>query len=155
MRLSMLLIVVNLLAVALALALHLPPAAAPPRSIVIDGKFDDWKDVAAYTDPPHNEHDTAHNGPDDKPRHVEHADVDLLEYKLTHDADNLYAYFRARGVIGRSRVGNFVAPAGRYYAILAVDVDHDETTGYWLHGGGFYPTSGGYDVNTEIEWYAG
>ena len=43
MRLSMLLILVNLLAV--ALALHLPPSAAPPRSIVIDGKFADWKDV--------------------------------------------------------------------------------------------------------------
>jgi hypothetical protein len=101
MRLSMILILVNPLAV--ALALHLPPSAAPPRSIVIDGKFDDWKDVPAYTDPPHNEHDTDHNGPGDKPEHVEHADVDLLEYKLTHDADNLYAYFKARGVIGRTQ----------------------------------------------------
>jgi hypothetical protein len=153
MRLSMILILVNLLAV--ALAWHLPPSAAPPGSIVIDGKFDDWKDVPAYTDPPHNEHDTDHNGRDDKPNHVEHADVDLLEYKLTHDADNLYAYFKARGVIGRTQPAAADNPAGRYYAIVTIDVDDDVRTGYWLHEGGFYPTSGGYDVNAEIEWYGG
>jgi hypothetical protein len=129
--------------------------AEPPHKITIDGKFDDWADIRAYTDPAHNEHDTAHKGRDDTPGHVVHADVDLLEYKLTHDADNLYAYFRVRGVIGRTRVGTFGNPSGRYYAIVAVDVDRDEKTGYWLHEGGFYPTSGGYDINAEIEWYAG
>jgi hypothetical protein len=129
--------------------------AEPPRKIIIDGKFDDWASVPSHMDPPHNEHNTSHKGKADIPEHVEHADVDLLEYKLTHDAENLYAYFRARGVIGRTRKGTFGNPSGRYYAILAVDVDHDPKTGYWLHEGGFYPTSGGYDVNAEIEWYAG
>ncbi len=32
-------------------------------------------------------------------------------------------------------------------------MDNNPKTGYWLHEGGFYPTSGGYDVNAEIEWY--
>jgi hypothetical protein len=153
MRLSLMLLLANLLPVAIVCSL--PVSAAPPRTIVIDGKFDDWKDVPAYTDPPNNEHDTDHNGRDDKPDHVEHADVDLIEYKLTHDAENLYAYFKARGVIGRTQAPADGKPAGRYYAIVTIDVDDNVKTGYWLHEGGFYPTSGGYDVNAEIEWYGG
>jgi hypothetical protein len=129
--------------------------AEPSHTITIDGKFDDWASIPSHLDPAGNEHDTSHKGRDDIPAHVEHADVDLLEYKFTHDAENIYAYFRARGQIGRTRAGGFGRPAGRYYAIVAIDVDHDEETGYWLHGGGFYPTSGGYDINAEIEWYAG
>jgi len=30
-----------------------------------------------------------------------------------------------------------------------------DSTGYWIHGGGYYPTSNGYDVNGELEWYNG
>jgi hypothetical protein len=127
----------------------------PPRKITIDGQFDDWKDVPAHKDPPHNEHDTERSQRDDKPKHVKHADVDILEYKFTHDTENLYAYFKARGIIGRTQAAARGKPAGRYYAIVTIDVDNDEKTGYWLHEGGFYPTSGGYDVNGEIEWYNG
>jgi hypothetical protein len=127
----------------------------PARKITIDGKFDDWKDVPAHKDPPHNEHDTDHSKRNAKPKHVNHADVDIVEYKFAHDAENLYAYFKARGVIGRTQVAGSGKPAGRYYAILTIDVDDDKKTGYWLHEGGFYPTSGGYDVNAEIEWYNG
>eukprot|EP00456_Euglypha_rotunda_P030351 TRINITY_DN2365_c0_g1_i8.p1 TRINITY_DN2365_c0_g1~~TRINITY_DN2365_c0_g1_i8.p1 ORF type:complete len:257 (+),score=32.13 TRINITY_DN2365_c0_g1_i8:139-909(+) len=29
------------------------------------------------------------------------------------------------------------------------------TTGYWQHEGGYFPTSGGYDINFEIEFYNG
>jgi hypothetical protein len=129
--------------------------AEPVRRITIDGRFQDWATVPSHTDPPHNEHDTDHKGRHDTPAHVDHTDVDLLEYKFTHDAENLYAYFRARGVIGRTQVAAPGKPAGRYYAILALDVDEDEKTGYWLHEGGYYPTSRGYDVNAEIEWYNG
>src|SRR5205807_6143818 len=131
------------------------PVCEPVHRITIDGTFADWTDVPAYTDPPHNEHDTAHKGREDTPSHAEHADVDLLEYKFTHDAENLYAYFKARGVIGRTQTAAAGKSAGRYYAILAIDVDDDEKTGYWLHEGGYYPTSNGYDVNAEVEWYGG
>jgi hypothetical protein len=153
MRLGTILLLAHLLPV--AVACYSPAEAAPPRTIVIDGKFDDWKDVPAYTDPPNNEHDTDHQGQGDKPEHVEHPDVDLVEYKLTHDSANLYAYFKARGVIGRTQAAAPGKAAGRYYAILAIDVDDNVKTGYWLHEGGFYPTSGGYDLNAEIEWYGG
>jgi hypothetical protein len=151
MRITLVLIVVGLAAGVIALTL----SAEPPRSIVIDGRFDDWKAVRTYTDPPNNEHDTNHNVRDDRPAHVDHPDVDLLEYKFTHDAENLYAYFKARGAIGRTQTAAAGQPAGRYYAILAIDVDDDTQTGYWLHEGGYYPSSNGYDVNAEVEWYGG
>ena len=139
--------------VLLALCLIDPLRSEPGRRITIDGRFEDWNDVPVFKDPPHNEHDTRHNQRDDRPERVDHADVDLLEYKFTHDADNLFAYFKARGVIGRTQAAGPGKKAGRYYAIVTIDVDNDEKTGYWLHEGGFYPTSGGYDVNAEIEWF--
>lgn len=129
--------------------------ADPIRQIKIDGKFDDWANIPSHKDPPNNEHVTTSKEANDRPKHVEHADVDLLEYKVAHDAENLFAYFRSRGVIGRTQLPANGKPAGRYYAILTIDVDDDENTGYWLHEGGFYPTSRGYDVNAEIEWYGG
>jgi hypothetical protein len=134
------------------LACGWPIYAEPCRTITIDGNFADWANVPSHTDPAHNEHDTDHKGRFDQPAHVEHADVDILEYKFTHDAENLYAYFKARGAIGRTQAAG-PGKKGRYYAIVAIDVDQDAKTGYWLHEGGFYPTSGGYDVNAEIEWY--
>jgi hypothetical protein len=144
----------RLLIVPLMLAWSVGPVfAEPPRKIVIDGKFDDWAQVPVHKDPARNEHDTDHKGQSDKPKRVEHPDVDILEYKFTHDAENLYAYFKARGVIGRTQAAAPGKPAGRYYAIVTIDVDNDEKTGYWLHEGGFYPTSRGYDMNAEIEWY--
>ena len=110
-----------------------PVFADPPRRITIDGNFADWADVPAYKDAAHNEHDTSHNKRDDMPAHVEHTDVDILEYKLAHDDENLYAYFKARGVIGRTQIGGKGKPAGRYYAIVTIDLDQNEKTGYWLH----------------------
>jgi hypothetical protein len=143
------------LVIGLAAVLSGPVFGEPTRQITIDGNFADWADVPAYSDASHNEHDTDHKGRSDKPAQVDHADVDILEYKVTHDAENLYAYFKARGVIGRTQVSSPGKPAGRYYAIVAIDLDQDDKTGYWLHEGGFYPTSGGYDMNAEIEWYNG
>src|SRR5438105_527133 len=124
----------------ITLLFGLPAAADPPRRITIDGKFEDWAAVPAHSDPANNEHDTAHKGRHDTPAHVDHPDVDLLEYKFTHDAENLYAYFKARGQIGRTQPKTPGEKAGRYYAIITIDVDQNEKTGYWLHEGGFYPT---------------
>lgn len=129
--------------------------AEPARRIVIDGKFDDWAGVRAYADPPNNTHDTAHKLKDDVPAPVEHPDVDILEYKFAHDAENLYAYYKVRGTVGRTQVAEGDEIAGRYYAVVTIDTDNDEKTGYWIHEGGYYPTSRGYDVNAEIEWLGG
>jgi len=142
-------------ATAAAILLRAPVSGEPIRRITIDGKFDDWKMVPVYKDPANNTYDTDHSGRNDVPEYVDHVDVDILEYKFAHDVDNLFAYFKARGVIGRTQVGGPGKEAGRYYAIVTIDVDDNEKTGYWLHEGGFFPTSGGYDVNAEIEWYNG
>lgn len=126
--------------------------AEPVSRIVIDGDFDDWRFVPAYGDPVDDQHDTNHDQPDDVPAYVDHEDVDLLEFKFTHDEENLYAYFRSRGQIGRTQhesLGN----AGRYYVIVTIDVDNDDSTGYPLHEGGYYPTSTGYDMNMEVEYF--
>lgn len=127
---------------------------APIRRIVIDGSFDDWNEVPSYFDPVDDQHDTDHDGINDVPSYVHHPDVDILEYKFAHDEHNLYAYFRARGVIGRTRT-QAQGGAGRYYVIVTIDVDNDDSTGYWLHEGGYYPTSNGYDMNMELEFFNG
>lgn len=124
------------------------------RSITVDGSFEDWADIPHHTDPEDDQHDTDHSGAEDVPAHVDHPDVDLLAFKMAHDAENLYAYWRSRGIIGRTQTAD-QGRAGRYYAIVTIDVDQDDGTGYWLHEGGYYPTSSGYDMNAEIEWYDG
>jgi hypothetical protein len=128
--------------------------AAPTTQITIDGSFDDWNAVPSYFDPADDQHDTDHDGRFDTPAHVNHADVDILEYKVAHDSENLYAYFRARGSIGATQQQS-AGSAGRYYVIVTIDVDDSDTTGYWLNEGGYYPTSNGYDMNMEIEFYNG
>jgi hypothetical protein len=45
--------------------------------------------------------------------------------------------------------------AGRYYVILTIDVDSNNATGYELSEGGYYPSSNGYDMNMEIEFFDG
>lgn len=123
--------------------------------IVIDGRFDDWTGVRSYTDPAGDTHDTAHKQRGDTPALVDHADVDLIEYKVAHDAENLYFFFRSRGQIARTQKAAGGKPAGRFYVIVAIDVDDNDDTGYWLHEGAYYPTSRGYDVNAEIEFHDG
>jgi hypothetical protein len=124
------------------------------HTIVIDGAFGDWAGIPSYTDPADDQHDTDHTLATDVPAYVNHPDVDLLEYKVAHDDKNLYAYFRARGIIGNTQPDTQGA-AGRYYGIVTIDVDNNDATGYWLNEGGYYPTSPGYDMNMEIEWYNG
>ena len=137
--------------------------AAPTHSIIIDGNFSDWATVPSHSDPVGglgvlhdgipDTHDTDHSGPNDIPVYVNHPDIDLVEYKFTHDSSNLYAYFRATGQIGRT-ISNG-SQHGRYYVIVTLDVDNNLTTGYPVHEGGYYPTSAGYDMNMEVEYYDG
>ncbi|MAT14555.1 MAG: hypothetical protein CMJ46_04715 [Planctomyces sp.] len=160
-----------LLCVALTMSINVmvgsESQAVEPKSnrhpIVIDGKFDDWKNVAARVmDPADDVIDTDGRTKENKAVARDHEDVDILEFKVTHDGENLYSYIRTKGVIGRTqRTDNkpdekgVIEGAGRYYITVAIDVDDNDKTGYWLHEGGTYPTSPGYDMNVEIEWYNG
>ncbi|MBL9161230.1 MAG: PEP-CTERM sorting domain-containing protein [Planctomycetaceae bacterium] len=148
-------VVAAAVAVLLCLVSAVPSAAAPIHHITIDGQFGDWAAVPSYFDPANDQHDTDHDGPLDVPAYVNHPDVDILQYKFTHDAENLYAYFRARGNIGATQAQSPGKRAGRYYVILTIDVDDDDVTGYPIHEGGYYPTSDGYDMNMEIEYFNG
>jgi len=141
---------------------RLEAAEGTPR-IVIDGEFADWDGVPPHSDPVGgpgvlhdgipDTHDTDHSGPVDVPEFVDHPDIDLVEYRFTHDEGNLYAYFRATGQIGHTI--STATQRGRYYVIVTLDVDHNDQTGYALHEGGYYPTSVGYDMNMEVEFYDG
>lgn len=140
--------------------------AEPINHITIDGNFGDWASVPGYTDPNaapgvlHNGipdvHDTEHGTLGGIPSYENHPDVDILEYKFTHDENNLYAYFKADGVIGNTQNVS-QGREGRYYVIVTIDIDNDDSTGYLLHEGGYYPTSGvdRYDMNMELEFYNG
>jgi len=153
------------LLIALSLLLTTAPAslAEPIHTITVDGNFADWASVPSYYDPAGgpgvlhqgipDTHDTDHSASNDIPVYVNHPDIDLLEFKFTHDASNVYAYFRATGQIGRTAAT--VTQKGRYYVIVTIDVDHKTATGYGLHEGGYYPTSYGYDMNMEVEYYDG
>lgn len=146
----------NCWAVAL-LALTLAPAsfAAPIHPITIDGDMNDWENLPSYTDPLDDQHDTDHNLENDVPTYVDHPDVDLVEFKFTHDGQNLYAWFRARGQIANTAFDPDPEKGGRSYTIVTIDADQDDETGYPLHEGGYYPTTRGYDVNMEAEHYDG
>jgi hypothetical protein len=147
----------------------------PIKRITIDGSFADWASVPSRTDPSYGQfhgtnnfgdpipdvHDTDgwHPAIDNYiPSAVNHPDVDLREFKFTHDENNLYAYFRSAGVIGRTAQrppDDPDAPQGRYYVIVTIDVDNNDTTGYSLYDGGYAPDSGGYDMNFELEFFDG
>lgn len=143
--------------------------AAPITRIVIDGAFGDWAAVPASFDAGGGAfhagtnipdvHDTDGYDPDagEVPGRTAHADVDILEYKFAHDEDSLYAYIRSAGIIGRTqrRTPGSNLASGRYYVIVTIDVDDDDATGYWLHEGGYAPTSTGYDMNMELEFFDG
>jgi hypothetical protein len=145
----------------LFLVIAAPVWAEDIHHITIDGDFSDWATVPSYYDPVGtnvhngipNTHDTDGKTATYIPVYVNHPDVDLLEYKLTYDSSNLYAYFRATGVIGKT-ISN-ASQHGRYYVIVTIDVDNNTNTGYGLHEGGYFPTSYGYDMNMEFEFYDG
>ena len=127
------------------------------QAIQIDGNFDDWANLPVLvTDPPHDEHDTDWFGDGlAQPRPRKYADVDILEVKFTNDAENLYGYVKARGIIGRTSRSADGQKAGRYYFIITIDVDNNDTTGYALQEGNYWPNSRGYDMNMEVEFYDG
>jgi len=130
-------------------------ARAAEPVIRIDGRFDDWAAAKSYADPAGDTHATDGKSKDDVPKPIEHPDVDLVEYKVAHDNDHLYCCLRSRGRIANTQVADGTKPGGRYYVIVTIDADDNDDTGYWLHEGGYYPTSRGYDLNAEVEYFNG
>ena len=126
--------------------------------ITIDANFDDWLEIpVAVTDSANNVHDTDGYTLGGYPSEwFEYSDVDLLEVKFANDDSTLYGYMKATGHIGRtSSEAAGHSKKGRYYFIFTVDVDDNDTTGYPLRQGGYWPDSKGYDMNMEVEFYDG
>lgn len=126
--------------------------------IVIDGNFNDWIDIpVAVKDSADNVHDTDGYPEGGQPsKFIDYSDVDLLEVKFANDDSTLYGYMKATGIIGRTSADSLGdAKNGRYYFIFTIDVDENDTTGYPLREGGYWPDSKGYDMNMEVEFYQG
>ncbi|NOX64203.1 MAG: T9SS type A sorting domain-containing protein [Chlorobi bacterium] len=126
--------------------------------IVIDGNFEDWIDIPiAVKDSADNVHDTDGYPEGGQPsKFIDYSDVDLLEVKFANDDSTLYGYMKATGIIGRTSADSLGdAKNGRYYFIFTIDVDENDTTGYPLREGGYWPDSKGYDMNMEVEFYQG
>jgi len=88
------------------------PAAA---KIKIDGAFDDWRNITGVDDP---------RG--DMVPYLEYLpDVDLLEFKVTNDAEHIYLYARVAGQVGRTHSAD-----GRSYFYAYMDVDRNPETGF-------------------------
>ncbi len=126
--------------------------------ITIDGNFDDWINIPiAVTDSANNVHDTdGYNEGGQPAEFIDYSDVDLLEVKFANDDSTLYGYMKATGIIGNTsstEAGH--SRKGRYYFIFTIDVDDNDTTGYPLREGGYWPDSKGYDMNMEVEFYNG
>lgn len=86
-----------------------------PAPIAIDGNFDDWRNVPGVSDPRGNVVPYLEYVPD----------VDLLEFKVSHDGEHLYLYARVAG-----RVGWTHPDGGRSYFYAYIDVDQDAGTGF-------------------------
>lgn len=101
----------------------LPPILARP--IVLDGKFDDWKDVQpefrdTIGDPVHRDAEGY-----DKATRYKNATGrnDLVAAKVSYDALNVYFYVRTKEAITASTDPNWM--------MLFIDADHNVSTG-WL-----------------------
>jgi len=127
------------------------------QSILIDGHFDDWAALPVLVaDSARDEHDTDWWGDGlPAPRSRKYSDIDIREVKFTHDRENLYGYCKATGLIGRTSKSADGLKAGRYYFIITIDVDNNDSTGYPLQEGNYWPNSNGYDMNMEVEFYDG
>lgn len=97
---------------------RIPSSARPevsPPEIVVDGNFDDWRHVSGLDD-----------ARGDSVPYLEYVpDVDLLEFKVSHDDEHIYLYARVAGQVGRSHTDG-----GRSYFYAYMDVDRNPETGF-------------------------
>jgi hypothetical protein len=118
--------------------------AAVTTTPVIDGNFNDWRNVPGITDP---------RG--DIPGHLEYTpDADLLEFKVRSDKRHLYFYTRVSGRHGNTAVGN---RNDRYYYYVYIDADRDAATGYppTRDDDCYYGVTLGDDCESQFEFVGG
>jgi len=101
-----------------------PSPVSPPRTINIDGRFDEWQTVTPYFADPVG--DTMHRnwlGADNKTRYTNSTGRnDIVGTKVTHDAKNIYFYAKTSQKLTSSN--------GKNWMILFIDVDQSDKTGW-------------------------
>jgi hypothetical protein len=100
------------------LTLAMPITSKPsskPAAIVVDGNFDDWRNIEGVDDP---------RG--DTVSYLDYLpDVDILEFKAASDDAHVYYYIRVAGQVGRTH-----PQGGRSYFYAYMDVDQNPKTGF-------------------------
>ncbi len=84
------------------------------NKIIIDGDFQDWRNIEGISDTQGDYVSYLFKNPD----------TDLLEFKVTNDDKFIYFYTRVAGAHGRT------GEKGRYYWYTYIDVDRNPLTGY-------------------------
>ena len=84
------------------------------QDIVIDGNFDEWRNIDGISDPEGDYVSYLFPNPD----------TDILEFKMSNDDQYLYFYSRVAGAHGQT------GETGRYYWYTYIDVDANPNTGY-------------------------
>jgi hypothetical protein len=125
---------------------ELPPVSR--RAIVVDGKFDDWKEAGpefrdTIGDPVHRDSEGYDKGTRYK---NETGRNDLIAAKVSYDDENVYFYVRTKEAISPASDPNWM--------MLFIDADHDAKTG-WL-GYDFAVNRSGVGANkTTLERHTG
>jgi hypothetical protein len=122
--------------------------AVSPRPIVLDGSFDDWKDVApeyrdTIGDPVHRDAE----GYDKATRYTNNTGRnDLVAAKVSYDVENVYFYIRTKDAITSHTDPNWM--------MLFIDADNNPKTG-WLGYDYVINRKGVGEAKTTIEHHAG
>jgi len=100
-----------------------PEKAGPPRTIAIDGRFDDWAGVAPrFLDDRFDTLPRDAAGWDPATRYVNRTGRnDFEELRMARDATSLFAYARTRAAI---------TPRAGEWMLLLLDTDRDAATGW-------------------------
>jgi hypothetical protein len=124
-----------------------PPAK--PESIAIDGRFDDWRNIAGVADPKRDTVSYLDYNPD----------TDLLAFKVASDSRHLYFYTRVAGRHGHTEraLNDSYDSRDRYYFYVYIDVDRNPETGYvpTREDECYYGVALGVDCEPQFEFAGG
>ena len=101
-----------------------PEPASSPQSVIIDGRFDEWKSVKpVFIDPKGDVFHRSHPRFGDVGRYVNNTGRnDIIESRITHNAKNLYVYVKTDRSLTSS--------TDRNWMLLYIDSDQSTKTGW-------------------------
>lgn len=101
-----------------------PPVVSPPKTISIDGDFEDWRKVyPVFRDPPGDVKHRNFRGYDPDVTYVNNTGRnDIIESRVTYDGKMIFFYARTKKPLSPSTDPNWM--------LLFIDIDRDKSTGW-------------------------